>query len=86
MMAYMPIVRKKSPVRIWDISDIIGKTGCIALICFDVPCWFYIYQKETCSGLAWFGWFSWSRSQVSKCFGAGTTPWQGAETSHQSDG
>lgn len=55
MMAYMPIVRKKSPVRIWDISDIIGKTGCIALICFDVPCLFLYLPKGNMfrSSLVW---------------------------------
>ena len=70
--------------HIWIYLISSAKTGLIALICVDLLCWFYIYQKEICSGLGWFGWFSWSRNQVSRCF-AGTTP-QGAETSHQSDG
>ena len=88
-MAYMPIVRKKESSSnsgyIWYhrqnwlySSDMLW---CSLLVLYLPKGNMY-----ECSGLAWFGWFSWSRSQVSKCFAAGTTPWQGAETSHQSDG
>ena len=55
--------------HIWIYLISSAKTGLIALICVDLLCWFYIYQKEICSGLGWFGWFSWSRNQVSRCFG-----------------